>query len=493
MTGFDEMPGVPRTFRAAQRLLRCRPLGETGLAMRAMRAENAGGTSQDVDLSIPVVADLRLGAYLEVPTGYLGVTPRMLAAWRVSFEAVLKVALKNSTSGALRRATATPWGDADYVDSGPAIAAALLRPDLAPFLRGIPHPLVLVPSEEYLVLADADDPESVDQALRVFLEAVSVDGARFVSRTPLRLTPAGWEPVTLPETPLVRAARHLFDAGVYAEARDLIKATHDRLGVMDVIMPSYQVFRRPEGGTAARTSLTDTPGVRTFLPLADDVVLARDAGITVVPMAVLRAIEGLTTPVPGLLPPYLEVSRFPTGLVAGTPAPVACDIDVSHQGIVIDGTPLAEMTVAAFSASLGRPRVVPSAWTGASGQPPRTCLVWDAAGIAVWTSDQAHVTTLQVRLAEDPEWEDETHSDIVLTRRPLCVFSGTFTVAGRPPIEAITDDRLRRSYRDHTIKTGQWTSAFDLTRRADEGRRMTFVERCEAARRPRTCRSRAFP
>lgn len=320
MTPPSQVPGVPPTFRAARKLLRWRPLSATGQSLRAMLVENSGGSPDDVDLAAPVVADLLAGAYLDLEAWNVGVTPATIKAWGVSFEAVLDAAGRHLPDWTLKRTTATHVGAASYVNDAHLAAAALLRPGAVGFLRGIRHPLVLVPTQSHLIVADADDPAAVDQALRLVLEAVSMEGARLVSRTPLHLTARGWEALTLPDTPFTRAVRHLFDAGVYAEARDLIKARHERLDVVDVIMPSYLALKRPEGGTLSRTSLTDTPDLRTFLPLADEVVLARDAGITVASMDRVRAIEGLATPVPGLLPPYLEVTRFPIELVADAPA-----------------------------------------------------------------------------------------------------------------------------------------------------------------------------
>lgn len=127
----------------------------------------------------------------------------------------------------------------------------------------------------------------------------------------------GWAPVDLTDVGPVRALQHHFDNRLYGEAQEAVKGAHERLGIEDVLVPKYQARQKPTGETLSMTSLTDAPDVRTFLPLAGEVALVRldGSGVTPVPMDRLRAVPGLTTPVAGLAPPYLEVRRFPEELL----------------------------------------------------------------------------------------------------------------------------------------------------------------------------------
>lgn len=305
---------VPETFEAARGAVRLRPVGSTALTARRLWLENMGGTARSSDAVVSITDDVLVGAYLDLPAADVPVSWATLEDWGVPVDAVIGEGLRNADAAGA--APLQQLGDAWYLDDRPTAAAYLLRPDATrALIAGVPQPLVFAPTHQHLVFADLRSPASVEGALRLSLESLEADGTRPVSRTTLMTTSIGWEPIILADSPLSREFRHLFDAGRYAEARDIIRAANDRLGVSDVILPAYQVHRAPAGHTTSITSLTDTADLRTFLPMADEVVLVRDEGATAVPMQRLLEVEGLTTPVAGLLPPYVAVDRFPTELL----------------------------------------------------------------------------------------------------------------------------------------------------------------------------------
>lgn len=307
----DATPSTPSSFEEAHPLLRLRPLGADPLAIRRTMVVNAGGDPQDADAARPAVADLLVGAYLDLPTADVPVSSRQLSDWQVSLDEVI-------TEAAAR--TPTPAGEhvgaASYVDDRSVAAAALLNPDLARSVHGSGTPFVLVPTQQHLIVADLDDGASLGAAFQLAVQALQDPNTRLVSRTPLALRSDGWAPVELADEGPVRTLRHHFDNRLYAEATEQVKAAHERLGITDVMVPKYQAGQKPTGETMSITSLTDEPGLRAFLPLTDEVALVRvdGSGVTPVPMERLRSVPELTRPVPGLRPPYLEVNRFPDEL-----------------------------------------------------------------------------------------------------------------------------------------------------------------------------------
>lgn len=304
---------IPTTFDDARPLLRLRPLGGTQLALRGTLVANAGGTPADVDAAAPVVADLLVGAYLDLPTRNVPVSWAMLETWGASLDELLEAGL------AVMPAHATPErvGAATYVDDPGTAAAALLDASLVRGMRSGAAPLVLQPTQQHLIVADLHDEGSIAAALDLAAEAVQQPIARLASRATISLGPHGWQAVALQDSARTTTLRHLFDARMYGGARDLVTAANERLGIDDVIVPRYQAARKATGETMSTTSLTDDPDVRTFLPLADQVVLVRVDGSAVVPVPMerLRAIPGVATPVEGLSPTYLEVRRFPEELL----------------------------------------------------------------------------------------------------------------------------------------------------------------------------------
>ena len=162
------------------------------------------------------------------------------------------------------------------------------------------------------------------------------------------------------------------------------------------------------------------------------------------------------------------------------PMPIAHDVDLSSDGLLIDGSLVAEGTVAELSALLGKPRVAHR-----SARPieknltaPETWLVkWDAAGIMAWSKDGVKTDSIMMRLSEDPDWDARVAADDWQIR-PRCLFAGTFTVNGQPPIRSIPESKLK-SGGPMDVRVGDWTLFFTATKSAAEFyEKGTLSERC---------------
>lgn len=308
------MDEVPTTFAQAEPVIRIRPLGSVPLAVRSTMIANAGGSESNLDASQPVAADILVGAYLDLPTSDVPVSWHTLQRWGVGLDAVIAAGRE-----ALARVQVgvTTIGSVRYVDDRSLAAAALLDPQIVAQLAPGIAPLVLVPTQQHLLIADTRSPEQVAQAADLAITAFTPQ-TRAVSVTPLAPSGGGWQPQPWPEQAGAAATKlqHYWRNAVYADAREHVKAAHERLGIEDVVVAGYQLSTNKDGHTRAVTSLVDSPGLRTFLPLADEVgLVTTDGAVHLVPMATVRAVPGLATPVPGLLPEYLEVARFPTELL----------------------------------------------------------------------------------------------------------------------------------------------------------------------------------
>lgn len=306
-------PDVPATFELARPVLAARPVGADPLALRSMMLAHHGGTTADLDATTAVAGDVMIGAYLDLPTADVPVSWNQLERWGVTPADALQAARENL--GRMDVPT-TRVGQVTYVDH-PTLAAAVLQdPRIAAQLLPGAVPWVLAPSQQHVILADARDPAQVARAIDLARSAVESD-TRQASITPLTPAGAGWQVAAWPAGTEEQATRlrHHWNNRLYASARELVKAANERMGI-DAVVAAYQVGAKPGGETMAMTPFVDSPGLRTFLPPADQVLLVTaDGATTPVPYARLAAIPGLLVPVAGLAPSYVEATRFPSELL----------------------------------------------------------------------------------------------------------------------------------------------------------------------------------
>ncbi|GAA1643937.1 MULTISPECIES: DUF6892 domain-containing protein [Brevibacterium] len=132
-------------------------------------------------------------------------------------------------------------------------------------------------------------------------------------------------------------------------------------------------------------------------------------------------------------------------------------IDVTADGLVIDGALVAQLERGVLTEIFGEPRIVepgdPSA--DPDRQLARSWMVWDEKGVAAGLSRSGEPGDLWVRLAEDPQREG--HDPRARTRIvPETVFAGTVTVSGAQPVDAVPIEKLRNAQTGVMAEAGEW-------------------------------------
>lgn len=141
-------------------------------------------------------------------------------------------------------------------------------------------------------------------------------------------------------------------------------------------------------------------------------------------------------------------------------------IDVSQQGLQIDGVRLASLSIDELSRALGEPRIVaPDAPAPAGGKAPKSLVIWDDAGVWAWSVDLRSATELGVMIAEDAEWADRVTFDIA-EKRPRGIAADGFTIDGGAPLAAIPESDLREAYLFIDVELGDWDCTLMLTSEA---------------------------
>lgn len=156
-------------------------------------------------------------------------------------------------------------------------------------------------------------------------------------------------------------------------------------------------------------------------------------------------------------------------------------IDISKDGIRVDGMLLSSMTVAAFADVFGAPRIVEPASKQPDdrGHTPQTLAIWDEVGLYVFTPDAVDVAEIALRLAQDPGWESEVKFDFA-QMRPRGIFPGQLTINGKAPMDAVSAKEKSRAYSYLEVKAGPWDITLDLCSALREPlTAMPFPERLE--------------
>ena len=303
---------LPSTFDDARPLLTARAVGGVPLGLRAQRLALDGAVSA-VDATVPVAADVRIGAILDLPQADVPVTDGMLRDWGVSLEDVLSTAVAGRAAVA---PTVQQIDGAHLVSSMPFAAYALREPDAVAGLVAGRTPVILVPVVGAVVVAAAEDPAGLAVAARI-AERVLQSDEHAVSVTPLVRSGSSWVPFTWPAEAAEEAAalRRRWDVQQYAVQRPLLQAHYDRTE-QQYLVAEAALAGTPEGGTTTYTTLTE--GVQTVLPWVEQVVLVRETGAaTRVPMPRLAEASGILVRLPDLDPPLLYAARFPVELASG--------------------------------------------------------------------------------------------------------------------------------------------------------------------------------
>lgn len=300
---------IPPTFDHARRLLAIRPVGMLPLEIRRLELA-ARHAAPALDVVQPIIGDLGVGPYLDLPDADVPLAAGMLAQWGAGLPHALDAAVANGFGQAVPAAQRVEsvhlYRDVRFA------ATALLRPEL---IRGLPvdgDPVVLVPTVDSLVVGGSADPAGLTFMARM-ADKILESETRTVSIQPLSLHGFGWAPFDWPAAcrPYADALRRRWDTIHYAAARPLLQQYYERTGQPHRVA-ELGLYTK-EGQTITGTSLTDS--VPTVLPLADAVELVRSDGrVTTVPMEQLFRTPGLLVAVPESVPPLVFATRFPAEL-----------------------------------------------------------------------------------------------------------------------------------------------------------------------------------
>lgn len=131
-------------------------------------------------------------------------------------------------------------------------------------------------------------------------------------------------------------------------------------------------------------------------------------------------------------------------------------VDVTAAGVHIDGALLEPLTVSALAELFGTPRIeAPDAPADAKARVGSTWAIWDEFGVRAATKDGDNAGELSIRLVDAPAW-DERRSAAGRRFFPSHSYPGTFTINGRPPLEAIAQENLRKAREFLSANAGHW-------------------------------------
>lgn len=300
---------IPATFDQARRLLSIRPVGALPLQIRRLELAMQGA-AHALDVVQPIVADVCVGPYLDLPDGDVPISAGLLAQWGAGLPHALDAAVANGFG--------LPVPPAHSIESVHLYrdirfaATALLRPEL---IRGLPvdgDPVVLLPTVGNLVVGGSADPAGLAFMVRIADRILQSDGPA-VSVQPLIRHGLSWAPFDWPAAarPHAHALRRRWDTLVYGAQRTLLQAHYARAGEPHRVAELAMAAK--DGDTLTYTTLTEA--VPTVLPPAEVVVLVRaDGQATRLPMRHLLDSPGLLAPVPESAPPLFYATRFPDEL-----------------------------------------------------------------------------------------------------------------------------------------------------------------------------------
>jgi len=300
---------IPPTFEQARRLLAIRPVGMLPLQIRRLdlATQNA---AHALDVVQPIIGDLGVGPYLDLPDADVPLAAEMLTQWGAGLPHALDAAVTNGLGqaipGAQRVESVHLYRDIRFA------ATALLRPELIRGLLVDGDPVVMVPTVDSLIVGGSADPAGLTFMVRIADRTLESD-KRTVSIQPLILHGFGWAPFDWPAAtrPHAAALRRRWDTIHYAAQRPLLQQHYERAGQPHRV--AELTLAAKDGDTLTYTTLTE--GVPTVLPPADVVVLVRSDGrATRLPMAQLIRTPGLLVPVPDSVPPLAFATRFPDEL-----------------------------------------------------------------------------------------------------------------------------------------------------------------------------------
>lgn len=301
---------IPRTLQDARAALAPRVVGALP---RQIRARGLLAQQQSaIDAVSPVVGDIALGMYLDLPEADVPVSAAMLQSWGVSFEEALEIAFENRTED---EAVADSLGVATLIDGIPFAANVARQPSVAKQIISNEHAVVLIPTPGYTIVGRAGDEQSLEVMLSV-ADRILQDAQRTVSVRPIVTTPDGWSEFTWPEA-LAGAAKSLqrrWESIQYAALRTVLHE-HFRATAQPFEMSECVLERDTDG--ALTTYTTVTQGMPTVIPTVDWVVLlSEDGEIGRIAWNEIADVPGVLEPIAGIELAVSHIGRFPSELLA---------------------------------------------------------------------------------------------------------------------------------------------------------------------------------
>jgi hypothetical protein len=140
----------------------------------------------------------------------------------------------------------------------------------------------------------------------------------------------------------------------------------------------------------------------------------------------------------------------------------AYTVNVTKEGVFVDGIPVSPMTLPSLRAVFGEPRIVPPR-EEIEDKYKKYTAIWDEAGVRGYIKDlnKGDINSINILLCEDPEWNPKYDKEI---HHPHSPFSGTFLMNGKPAIQAFSEKVLQDAYIFIETKLGNWRASFQLTK-----------------------------
>ncbi|QGN34624.1 hypothetical protein [Microlunatus sp. Gsoil 973] len=267
---------VPASLDEARSRLLLRVYGAEHAAVDQLEAE-LKGVVEGLPAVQRITPDLSVGAVVDLPEGYLKVSPSTIQAWGCTLEDVIRAGMDRAQG---HEFGASRLDDKTILVRDEVYAGAVwVLPELASSLPITGAPIAWALGRGLTLVTGSDDPNGMMVAAATIQELLQ-DGERVESVTPHRLTQLGWEPIGWAPTPehTDELVTRLHKAQVYGRQAEPLRA---RLGSHGQAagVSEYTVVRKPDGQPWSITNWTQQSPAA--LPVVDEIILVRLDGATV--------------------------------------------------------------------------------------------------------------------------------------------------------------------------------------------------------------------
>jgi hypothetical protein len=261
----------------------------------------------------PMADGLSRVLIVDSPTTMTPISNRMLQDWGADFDELWPVAVQNLAAEPFQQAWKIAneclWispNEDDYT------AERMFLPGFAES-TGIEWPVVFHPNRTTLMVADLNNPDSVQLGAGLMVQQFT-STPNAVSLTPIVGKGLDWYPLTLqpghPAIPAVDRLRLLESKQTYDAQKSLLEQIHGE----DLFVANFMAYDRPDGDVLTVASWTE--GVPTLLPRAQNVSIVADptgtADVFHVPWQTAERVVGHLMEPTGYYPERFRVVGFPS-------------------------------------------------------------------------------------------------------------------------------------------------------------------------------------